>query len=113
MRCPECNGRGETIYYVETHRDEYSVTVEQRKGVCRTCNGSGEKPMTNADHFREAISTEEGLAKFLMRVHDEGIYVPFCQNKKECWDMIADIPGEKCLECMKEWMRKIYEEDKP
>ena len=32
MICPECNGRGETIYYVETDRDENTVTFEQRKG---------------------------------------------------------------------------------
>ena len=58
MICPECNGKGEAIYYVETHRDENSVTVEQRKGICRTCNGSGEKPQTNADRIR-AMSYEE------------------------------------------------------
>lgn len=58
MICPECNGRGESIYYVETHRDENSVTVEQRKGICRTCNGSGAKQQTNADRIR-AMSDEE------------------------------------------------------
>ena len=58
MICPECNGRGEAIYYIETDRNENSVTVEQRKGVCRTCNGSGEKPQTNADRIR-AMSDEE------------------------------------------------------
>lgn len=31
MICPECNGRGETIYYVEIDRDENTVTVEQKK----------------------------------------------------------------------------------
>ena len=63
MKCPECNGHGETIYYVETDRDEYTVTIEQRKGICRTCNGSGDKPMTNADRIR-AMSDEE-LREFL------------------------------------------------
>ena len=63
MICPECNGRGESIYYVETHRDENSVTVEQRKGICRTCNGSGKKPQTNADRIR--AMTDEELAHFL------------------------------------------------
>jgi S-adenosylhomocysteine hydrolase len=63
MRCPECNGRGETFYFVETERDEHSVTIEQRKGVCRTCNGSGEKTTTNADRIR-AMSDEE-LAWFM------------------------------------------------
>ena len=58
MICPECNGKGEAIYYVETDRDENSVTVEQRKGICRTCNGSGEKSQTNADRIR-SMSDEE------------------------------------------------------
>ena len=52
MICPECNGKGEAIYYVETGRDENTVTVEQRKGICRTCNGSGAKQQTNADRIR-------------------------------------------------------------
>ena len=63
MICPECNGMGETVYYVETTRDENTVTMEQRKGICRTCNGSGEKPMTNADRIR-AVSDEK-LALFV------------------------------------------------
>ena len=58
MICPECNGKGEAIYYVETDRDENTVTVEQRKGICRTCNGSGVKAPTNADRIR-AMSDEE------------------------------------------------------
>ena len=49
MVCPECNGTGETVYFVEVDRDENSVTCEKKKGICRTCKGSGEKPITNAD----------------------------------------------------------------
>ena len=71
------------------------------------------KPMTNADHFREAISTEDGMAKFLMKVHDEGIYIPFCQNKEECLELIEEngVPDEKCVECMMQWLKKPYEGD--
>ena len=36
MICPECNGRGESIYYVETDRDENTVTVEQLFGMAQT-----------------------------------------------------------------------------
>ena len=75
MRCPECNGRGETIYYVETDRDENTVTVEQRKGVCRTCNGSGEKPKTNADRIR--AMTDEELEAFLIAVDLDKTGSPF------------------------------------
>lgn len=66
MVCPECNGRGETIYYVETNRDENTVMLRQRKGICQTCNGSGKKLMTNADKIR-AMSDEE-LDCFLLKV---------------------------------------------
>lgn len=69
MRCTECNGRGETIYYVEIDHDENSVTIGARKGVCRTCNGSGEKPMTNADRIR--AMTDEELAEWALYKADE------------------------------------------
>ena len=63
MVCPECNGTGETVYFVEVDRDENSVTCEKKKGICRTCMGSGKKPMTNGDRIR-AMSDKE-LAWFL------------------------------------------------
>ena len=66
MICPECNGSGEAVYYIETDRDENSVTIVPRKGICRTCNGSGKKPMTNADRVR-SMSDEE-LNYFLHKV---------------------------------------------
>lgn len=68
MICPECNGRGKSIYYIETQRDENSVTVEQRKGICRTCNGSGKKEQTNADKIRSM--TDEELALWICGVYD-------------------------------------------
>ena len=74
MICPECNGKGETIYYVETDRDENTVTVEQRKGICRTCNGSGEKPQTNADRIR--AMSDYDLAWFLMEMRVDAISTP-------------------------------------
>ena len=86
MKCPECNGRGETIYYVETHSDENSMTVEQRKGICRTCNGSGEKSMTNADRIR--AMTDEELAEFIRDISYQ------CQS--------ASV-GSHCLRCDYNW----------
>ena len=83
MICPECNGRGEAIYYVETARDENSVTVEQRKGICRTCNGSGEKPQTNADRIR-AMSDEE-LANLLTDFSNNGGWVTET-GRKICYE---------------------------
>ena len=88
MICPECNGKGKSIYYVETGRDENTIMVKQRKGICRTCNGSGKKQQTNADRIR-AMSDEE-LADFLtdkyvmescLRLKDEG-YEPTETQKK-------------------------------
>ena len=68
MICPECNGSGEAVYYIETDRDENSVTVVPRKGICRTCNGNGKKLMTNADRIREM--SDEELAEFIQNMVD-------------------------------------------
>ena len=110
MICPECNGRGETIYYVETARDENSVTVEQRKGVCRTCNGSGKKTQTNADRIR-AMSDEE-LANRMYWYHAGSDAIPFCKNLPECGKMMdegSEIPDEKCIGCMLDWLKRPAE----
>jgi hypothetical protein len=64
MVCTECNGTGETAYFVEVDRDENYVTIEKRKGICRTCNGSGTQPMTNADRIR--AMSDDDLAEFIM-----------------------------------------------
>ena len=69
MICPECNGRGETIRFVEIERDENTVTVAKRKVICGTCNGSGVKPMTNGDRIR--LMTDEQLAAHLVVYHDD------------------------------------------
>ena len=63
MICPECNGTGKTVYFVEVDRDENIVTCEKREGICRTCYGSGQKRMTNGDKIR-ALSNKD-LAYFV------------------------------------------------
>lgn len=93
MRCPECNGRGVTFYYVETDRDEYSVTIKQIKDICRTCNGSGEKPVTHADRIR-AMSDEE-LADMVV-----------CPHVKTNWDNCKN----DCFACRLEWLQQPCEE---
>ena len=97
MICPECNGRGESIYYIETHCDENSVTVEQRKDICRTCNGSGRKEQTNADRIR-SMSDEE-LAKVITCPK-----VLF--DRIDCFDDNRD-----CNHCALEWLQQPAEED--
>ena len=85
MICPECNGSGEAVYYIETDRDENSVTIVPRKGICRTCNGSGKKLMTNADRIRNM--TDEELAMFLcnFRSCDADEYIcEGCKAEKYC-----------------------------
>ncbi len=102
MICPECNGRGESIYYVETDRDEISVTVEQRKGICRTCNGSGTIPQTNADRIR-AMSIEEFAKVFTQAVCD-GCPPKMdweCQKEKDGWDA--------CDACWSKWLKQPAE----
>lgn len=106
MICPECNGRGKAIYYVETDRDENTVTVEKREGICRTCNGSGEKPQTNADRIR--AMTDEELAKLLYEIDGLG----YCKNLPECGELLdapGGIPEEKCIGCMLNWLRQPAE----
>ena len=100
MICPECNGRGETIYYVETYRDENTVTVEQRKGICRTCNGSGEKAQTKADIIR--AMTDEELAKWIDDMYLKRLW---CDVRK------ADCNGTECTDCIVRWLQQPCEED--
>ena len=99
MICPECNGRGETIYYVETDRDENTVTIKQRKGICRTCNGSGEKPKTNADRIR--AMTDEELATFISEIAGE------CEKNTECHQYCYGCDIEYCVHesCLK-WLQQ-------
>ena len=98
MICPECNGRGEVVYYVETDRDENTVTIKQRKGICRNCNGSGKKPMSNADRIRSM--TVEELAEIL---GDKCI----CPPTSECAKMCGD-----CVSCWLEWLQHPAEKPK-
>lgn len=70
MICQECNGRGETIYYVETDRDENTVTIAPKKGICRSCNGSGKMPQTNADRIR-IMNEKEKMIELIARAKAE------------------------------------------
>ena len=109
MICPECKGKGEAIYYVETDRDENTVTVEQRKGICRTCNGSGAKPQTNADRIR-AMSDEE-LATHL---YDIGWDCNLCAEYMRLDNqplLRGEKCDEKCVEHCLEWLKQPAEGD--
>ena len=107
MVCPECNGTGETVYFVEVDRDENRVTCEKKKGICRTCKGSGEKPMTKADRIR-AMSDEE-LARWLAKTQIANVYEALT---------IAHIPFEQPInmqeetekECL-EWLEQPVEDE--
>ena len=105
MICPECNGMGETLYYVEIDRDENKITVEQRKDICRTCNGSGEVQMTNADRIR-AMSEEE-LATFINRI----VIFHQLRNEGNC-EKCPIHPAKPCdTEGIAEWLKQPAEED--
>ena len=101
MICPECNGRGEAIYYVETDRDENTVTVEQRKGICRTCNGSGEKQQTKADCIR--AMSDEDLEDFLFA--EEWM----CDTYNSC--SVCPLRGEKGCISILEWLKQPVEDE--
>lgn len=103
MICPECNGRGETIYYIETDRDENTVTVTQRKRICRTCNGSGKKPMTNADRIRSM--TDQELAVFLsMDLKEPCDYCQLAVFDGACTETL-------CEDAMMKWLQQPAEGD--
>ena len=96
MVCPECNGTGETVYFVELDRDENSVTLKERKGICLTCKGNGAKTMTNADRIRSM--SDEKLAKFI----DE--------NLEECpFKTIVTCIG--CQKCILNWLQHTVEDE--
>ena len=98
MICPECNGKGEAIYFVEIDRDENIVTVEKRKCICRTCNGSGEKPQTNADRIR-AMSDEELVEHFWESMPDDKFCTGICNEDHDC------------DKCRLEWLKQPAEVD--
>lgn len=115
MICPECNGKGETIYYVEIDRDENTVTVDQRKDICRTCNGSGEKPQTNADRIRDM--SDEELADFFFE--SPQIEFEVCEHCQYFGGHTSDTPCKHdmgcCLisaknEAFKKWLKQPAEE---
>ena len=72
-----------------------------------------EKTITNADRIR-AMSDKE-LAKALMKAHDGEVYIRFCKETPECVDLIerGDIPEERCLGCMMDWLLKPAEDLAP
>ena len=104
IRCPYCEGRGEVLYYVETARDETSVTVKPKYDICRKCNGSGETPKTNADHIR--AMTDEELAKALAEE---------CEEREYCYGCFAfkddgGCPGQS-ISAWLEWLQQPCEGD--
>lgn len=110
MICPECNGKGEAIYYVETDRDENTVTVKVIKDICRTCNGSGRKPQTNADRIREM--SDEDLATHL---HNVGWDCHLCAEHSRLENeplLRGEKCDEKCVEHCLEWLKQPAEQPK-
>ena len=67
-------------------------------------------PMTNADRVRAMSDVE--LAEHLYAYATLEQQIQFCQNLPEC-DKILDtgdeIPDEKCMNCLMEWLRQPAE----
>jgi hypothetical protein len=93
----------------------------EHEGICANCGAKQYRnkcqkpcdeirPMTNAQAFRQQVSTEEGLVTFLMKAHDGEINIPFCRSDVVCKGE-DDPMGEGCRECMMQWLRKPYEGD--
>jgi len=64
------------------------------------------KSYTNADQIRSM--TDDQLAKALLDANDTGVSIPFCQELPECEALLDTgiIPDEKCLQCVKEWLKR-------
>lgn len=67
-----------------------------------------DRSYTNADQIRDAIKTDDQLARVLLSVNDSGISIPFCKVTPECLRLLEDgiIPEEKCLNCVKDWLKQ-------
>lgn len=109
MICPECNGKGEAIYYVETDRDENTVTVKKIKDICHTCNGSGKKPQTNADRIR--ATSDEELAEWLVQktVYQESAFSPPSYLN---FFTSRDDTKENAIKGTAEWLKQPAEQPK-
>ena len=85
-------------------------SIPEVRQVCPNCEKVlPKKPMTNEDHFRDAISTEEGLVTFLMKAHDGEINIPFCRSDVVCKGE-DDPMGEGCRACMMAYLNSPAEE---
>lgn len=69
---------------------------------------STSKSYTNADQIRDAIMTDDQLARVLLSANDSSISIPFCRVTPECLRLLEDgiIPEEKCLNCVKDWLKQ-------
>ena len=102
MICPDCNGKGEAIYYEYLGTDfaKNIVNIKPKKDICRTCNGSGFEIQTHADRIR-AMSDEE-LADAWMKdvaVCHRCVYTEEC----ECDEYVTI---EKCKEGLLKWLKQ-------
>ena len=107
MICPECNGKGKTTYFVEVDRDENSVTVKKREGICRMCNGSGKQPMTNGDRIR--AMSDEKIADWLARTQIANV-AEALKIAKIPWEQSQKLKDEVAKDCL-EWLKQPVEDE--
>lgn len=84
-----------------------TVTVESKKDIRHTCNGSGKTPQTNADRIR-GMSDEELAEQLLYYGFDK-----HCTNDPACVAMLdtnARIPEERCKNCALQWLKQTADE---
>ena len=115
MICPECKGRGVNDYYVEFDRNDKIVSLAKREGTCRTCNGSGRMPMTNADRIR-ALTDEELCDGLFRLIYAADPATWFCHDKEECREIMERdelIPDEMCKACLLAKLKKPVDEPQP
>lgn len=99
MKCYKCNGTGVYTYFDEIERNAQFVRLKKRRDVCDVCNGSGQRPQSNADLIR-SMSDEE-LIKFFGH---NGLCSYIQDNDKEwCDKRLA------CGNCLAMWLQQLKE----
>lgn len=60
--------------------------------------------MTNAEHIRHEIETDEGLAKYLANQHSDGCSCLDCPAYDYCWNYTG-LTTDSCREIILEWLK--------